>query len=142
MDKSAPEDAPGVIRMLDRPDVVRRKIMRATTDSESVVAYDPHAKPGVSNLLEILASCSRGGSPQTVASRYDSYSALKQDVADVVIGLLEPLQARYAALEAEPRHVDEVLAAGARKARERAAPVLARARAAIGLCEPDATAQE
>src|SRR4029453_2223819 len=122
---------------VDAPDVRRRKIMRATTDSESVVAYDPHAKPGVSNLLEILASCSRGGSPQTVASRYDSYSALKQDVADVVIGLLEPRQAGHAALEAEPRHVDEVLAAGARKARERAAPVLARARAAIGLCEPD-----
>jgi tryptophanyl-tRNA synthetase len=136
MDKSAPEDAPGVIRMLDAPDVVRRKIMRATTDSESVVTYDPRTKPGVSNLLAILASCTPGGSPPALASRYDSYSVLKQDVADAVIELLEPLQARYAALEADPRQVDEVLQVGARKARERAAPVLARARAAIGLCEP------
>jgi tryptophanyl-tRNA synthetase len=136
MAKSAPEDAPGVVRMLDRPEVVRRKIMRATTDSESAVTYEPQAKPGVSNLLEILASCSRAGSPADLASRYDSYSALKQDVANAIIAVLEPLQARYSTLEADPRHVDDALAAGARKAHERAAPVLDRARAAIGLIDP------
>lgn len=136
MDKSALEGASGVVRMLDSPDVVRRKVMRAVTDSDSEVSYDPHTKPGVSNLLEILASCSGAGSPAVLASRYDSYGALKQDVADAVIGALAPVRARYAAHEADPGHVDEVLAAGARRARERAAPVLERARAAIGLSEP------
>jgi tryptophanyl-tRNA synthetase len=133
MNKSAPEGAPGVVRMLDSPDQVRRKIMRAVTDSESAVTHDPATKPGVSNLLEILASCRGGRSPTVSTSRYDSYSALKRDVADAVIGVLAPVQARYAALEADPGHVDQVLAVGARRARERAALVLARAGAAIGL---------
>jgi tryptophanyl-tRNA synthetase len=133
MNKSAPDGAPGVVRILDSPDLVRRKIMRAVTDSESAVSYNPHTKPGVSNLLEILASCHGAGSPAPLASRYASYGALKQDVADAVIGLLAPVQARYAAVEADPRHVDEVLEAGARRARERAGTVLDRARVAIGL---------
>jgi tryptophanyl-tRNA synthetase len=136
MDKSAPDDAAGVVRMLDGPDVVRRKIVRATTDSGSEVTYDPHSKPGVSNLLEILASCTGAGSPSDLAIRYDSYAALKADVADAVVGLLKPLQTRYATLQDDSRGVDEVLAVGARKARLRARPVLTRARAAIGLSEP------
>jgi tryptophanyl-tRNA synthetase len=136
MSKSAVDGAPGVVRMLDSPDLVRRKIMRAVTDSESVVSYDPQAKPGVSNLLEILASCRGAGSPALLASRYASYGALKQDVADAVVELLAPVQARYAALEADRGHVDELLAAGARRARERAGRVLDRARVAIGLSEP------
>jgi tryptophanyl-tRNA synthetase len=136
MHKSAPDDAAGVVRMLDGPQVVRRKITRATTDSQSRVTYDPLSKPGVSNLLEILASCTGAGSPAAIGSRYDSYAALKADVAEAVIGVLEPIQMRYAALQAAPQYVDEVLASGARKASVRAAPVLARARAAIGLCDP------
>jgi tryptophanyl-tRNA synthetase len=138
MHKSAPDEAAGVVRMLDAPDVVRRKIMRATTDSESQVTYDPLTRPGVSNLLVILASCTGPGSPADMASRYDSYAALKADVAEAVIAMLQPIQTRYATLQADPQQVDKVLASGARKASARAAPVLARARAAIGLCDPAA----
>ncbi|MGW2198481.1 tryptophan--tRNA ligase, partial [Streptosporangium sp. NPDC001682] len=62
MSKSAPSTA-GVLRLLDEPDVLRRKVMRAVTDTDSVVSYDPDRKPGISNLLAILAACT-GDEPQ------------------------------------------------------------------------------
>jgi tryptophanyl-tRNA synthetase len=123
-------DGAGVIRLLDPPDVVRRTVARAVTDSEtgpSAVRVDREAKPGVSNLLEILAAC--GGDPAEPAT----YGALKRAVTDAVVAVLAPLQRRYADLAADPAHVTEVYAAGAARCREVAAPVLAAAEAAIGL---------
>ncbi|HEY8452255.1 MAG: tryptophan--tRNA ligase [Micromonosporaceae bacterium] len=131
MRKSAATGA-GVIYLLDPPDVIRRKVRAAVTDSEGEVRYDPDTKPGVSNLLEILAACV-GGSPATVAAEFSSYGRLKQAVTEAVIDTLVPIQHRYARLAAEPQAVREVLAAGAARARERAAATLARARRAIGL---------
>ena len=60
MSKSDADDAVGTIRLLDPPDVIRRQIMRAVTDSENEVRHDEAAKPGVTNLLEILAACTDG----------------------------------------------------------------------------------
>ncbi len=131
MEKSA-TDASGVIYLLDPPDVVRRKVKRAVTDSGSGVRYHPDTQPGVSNLLEILAACT-GTSLHDAARGIDSYGRLKTTAADAVIDILAPLQRRYHALARDPAYVREVLAAGAATARERAAATVARARRAIGL---------
>ncbi|SDD25982.1 tryptophan--tRNA ligase [Nocardioides lianchengensis] len=128
MSKSA--DAAGSIFLLDPPDVVRRKVARAVTDSETgpaAVRADRAAKPGVTNLLEILLAC--GGS----ADGLTTYGALKKAVTDAVVAELGPLQRRYAELAADAAHVSEVYDAGAVRARALAAPVLAAAETAVGL---------
>ncbi|MFJ8588695.1 tryptophan--tRNA ligase [Streptomyces sp. NPDC093595] len=122
----------GIIYLLDEPDVVRRKIMRAVTDSGREVAYDREARPGVANLLEVLAACT-GGDPAALAGAYESYGALKKDTADAVVELLSPLRERHAELAADPGAVDEVLKEGAERARDIARPVVDRAYRAIGL---------
>jgi tryptophanyl-tRNA synthetase len=132
MSKSEPDDAQGVLRMLDSPDVLRRKVMRAVTDSDNEVRHDETAKPGVTNLLEILGACT-GEPAAVVAAGYTSYGDLKRDTADAVIALLEPVQTRYAALLADPVGVDEMLAAGRERAVAFAAPRLDSAMRAVGL---------
>ncbi len=132
MSKSARDDAPGVIRILDSPDTIRRKVFRAVTDSEGIVRYDPVGKPGVSNLLEILATCT-GEPPESLAVGFTGYGDLESAVADSVIAVLEPIQGRFAELAATPDAVREALAAGRRRAEAAAAPVLEQATAAIGL---------
>ncbi len=124
----------GVVYLLDEPDAIRRKINRAVTDSagEGEVLYDPQERPGVANLLDILAACT-GGTPQELAEGYDSYGNLKKDTAEAVVELLRPLQRRHAELSAEPGHVADVLRAGAERARELARPTVDAAYAAIGL---------
>lgn len=128
MSKSA--DAAGSIFLLDPPDVVRRKVARAVTDSDtgpSAVRVDRDRKPGVTNLLEILVAC--GGSADGIST----YGALKKAVTDAVVAQLEPLQKRYADLAADAAYVSSVYAAGAERARALAAPVLAAAETAVGL---------
>jgi tryptophanyl-tRNA synthetase len=128
MSKSA--DAVGSVFLLDPPDVVRRKISRAVTDSDcgqNAVRRDPGTKPGVTNLLDVLEAC--GGSPDGLTT----YGALKKAVTDSVVAVIEPVQARYAELAADPAYVVERYAAGEERCREVTAPVLAAAEAAIGL---------
>ncbi len=132
MSKSAPDDAMGVIRMLDRPDLIRRKISRAVTDSDNAVRYDPTAQPGVSNLLDIVSAI-RGVAPEIVANSCSSYGGLKAACTEEVIGLLEPIQRRYADLMEDPAKLQRTLAHGAESARTQAGRVVARARRAIGL---------
>jgi tryptophanyl-tRNA synthetase len=132
MSKSDPDGAGGVLRMLDSPDVVRRKVMRAVTDSDAKVRHDVAVKPGVTNLLEILSACT-GTPPVGVAARYTSYGDLKADTADAVVSLLEPVQSRYAELSADPGGVDKVLAVGRDRAIAFAKPQLDAAMRAIGL---------
>ncbi|MCB0893891.1 MAG: tryptophan--tRNA ligase [Nocardioides sp.] len=122
-------DAAGVVLLLDPPDVVRRKVARAVTDSDTgpdAVRADP-AKPGVTNLLDVLAAC--GGSAEGLTT----YGALKRCVTDAVVAQLAPLQERYAELAADPAHVSSVFAAGAERCREVTTPVLEAAQAAMGL---------
>jgi tryptophanyl-tRNA synthetase len=128
---------PGVIYLLDEPDTVRKKIMRAVTDSGQDVEYDPEGRPGVSNLLEILAAC-EGADPEALSGVYESYGALKKDTADAVVELLRPLQERHKHLCADPVYVEGVLRDGARKAREMARPTVDAAYGAIGLLPPAA----
>jgi len=95
MSKSNPN--PGsFIALLDPPDVVRKKISRATTDSGREVKFDPANKPEVSNLLSIYSHCA-GLSIEQIEAKYEGqgYGAFKKDLAEVVVSVLEPLQQRY-----------------------------------------------
>jgi tryptophanyl-tRNA synthetase len=126
MGKTTATDA-GTLYVLDPPDVIRRKVMRAVTDRDTEVRHDPVAKPGVSNLLEILAACTGTASQ----SQFHGYGELKRAVADAVIETLRPIQRAYADLDRA--YVDSVLRDGAARARERTAAPLRRAKHAIGL---------
>jgi tryptophanyl-tRNA synthetase len=126
------DTGPGIVYLLDEPEVVRRKVMRAVTDSGSEVEYDREGRPGVANLLEILAACT-GGNPESLSSVYHSYGALKKDTADAVVEVLRPVQARHRELCADPAYVDGVLRDGAEKARAMARPIVDTAYRAIGL---------
>ena len=135
MGKSTRLDSPGVVRLLDPPDVVRRKVMRAVTDAGREVRYDPAQQPGVANLLDILAACT-DGDPAVLAGEFSGYGRLKAATADAVVAVLEPIQARYTELAADPTGLRKVLARGAERAAELAAPTLAKARDAFGLLAP------
>lgn len=120
----------GTIYLLDPPADVRHKIMRAVTDSGTEVRYDPRDKPGVSNLLTLLAVCS--GQPiDSIA--HQTYGALKRETADAVVETLRPVQERYAELSADPAELARTLAAGAARAVERTADLMVAARTAIGV---------
>ncbi|MET7289156.1 tryptophan--tRNA ligase [Streptomyces sp. NPDC005573] len=129
------DSGPGIVYLLDEPDVVRKKVMRAVTDSGEDVEYDREGRPGVANLLEILAACT-DGNPESLASVYGSYGALKKDTADAVVEVLRPLQARHRELCADPGYVEGVLRDGAEKARALARPTVDTAYRAIGLLPP------
>ncbi len=132
MNKSDTDDAIGTIRLLDPPDVIRRQVMRAVTDSGNEVRHDEAAKPGVTNLLEILAACT-DGDPVALASSYSSYGELKQDVADAVLAVIEPLQKEYARLASDPGAIDDLLAQGRDRAIEASRPRFEAAVRAMGL---------
>jgi len=127
----------GTILVLDPPTEIDRKVRKAVTDTESTVRFDPEAKPGVSNLLELLAAAT-GGDPAALADGYTSYGALKADVSAALVALLQPIQDRYAELRADPGHVTAVLAAGAARAHTVAAATLGRAMGGVGLLMPGA----
>ncbi len=125
----------GIVYLLDEPDVVARKVARAVTDSDtgpSAVRHDVAAKPGVSNLLDIIAACT-GVPVEEAGSGVSTYGQLKKRATEAVLSVLDPVRERYAELSDDPVYVDEVYADGARQCREQTAPVLAAARAALGL---------
>lgn len=132
MSKSAPVDAPGVIRLLDGPDQIRRKIRRAITDSDNRLRYDPIGQPGLANLAEISAALT-GQHPDQVLAAAASYGEVKATCAELVVAELAPLQQRYRELRANPDELRRRLEVGRAKATAVASRVLGRARAAIGL---------
>ena len=121
----------GLISMLDDPATIARKFKRAVTDSESEVRYDREAKPGVSNLLEILAAAT-ARTPTEVAELYSQYGPLKADTGAAVIEMLAPIQARYRELVADRGELAALLRKGSEKARTVASATVTRAYSAIG----------
>jgi tryptophanyl-tRNA synthetase len=116
------EDPNGTIALLDPPDLVRRKIMRAKTDSGTEVAFD-EARPGITNLLEIYQTLSdqrREDVETHFAGR--GYGDVKREVADLVVAALEPLQQGHRRYIDDPAELDRELQRG----RDRAAPVAER----------------
>lgn len=118
MSKSA--TAPGhAIALLDPPDVIRKKIMRATTDSRPAVNFDDLGA-GVRNLLNIFQAFSEWSDEQ-MRAHFEGlgYAEMKKRVADMVIASLEPIQRRYREVSAEPGYIDRVL----RESAERVSPI-------------------
>ncbi len=114
----------GTVKMLDLPDVIRKKFKTAVTDSGREVRRGPD-KTGVSNLVEIM-SVATGESMEEVEARYDGqgYGAFKADTAEAVIALLEPIRLRYEELRADPAELGRLLARGAEKAQSASSPTL------------------
>jgi tryptophanyl-tRNA synthetase len=132
MSKSSPTPA-GYVALLDEPDVIRRKIRRAKTDSGTEVVASPE-KPAITNLLGIYASLTDDTIPEIEEQyRGKGYGDFKKDLAEVVVERLSPIQERTMELLDNPRELDEILEAGAEKAREVARSTLHDAWAKLGL---------
>ena len=114
----------GTLLMLDPPDVLRKKVRSAVTDSGSDVRRGDD-KPGVTNLIDIMSVASGEGA-DAIVSRYDGggYGQFKSDVADAVVALLEPIQGRYNELRGDPGELIRLLSVGAGKARAATSPTL------------------
>ncbi|HVF02162.1 MAG TPA: tryptophan--tRNA ligase [Rubrobacteraceae bacterium] len=132
MSKSSPVQG-SYVAILDEPDVVRRKIRRAKTDSGSEIAASPD-KPAITNLLDIYAGLTDVPVPE-IEERYrgKGYGDLKKDLAEVVVEGLSPIRDRTRELLDNPRELDEILEAGAEKAREIARSTLREAWTRMGL---------
>jgi tryptophanyl-tRNA synthetase len=115
----------GVVRMIDEPDVIRKKFKSAVTDSGNEILHDPTTKPGIANLLEIM-SVATGDPVAELERRYEGggYGQFKEDVGEAVVTLLVPIQERYHQLRADERELQRLLAVGAEKARRASEPTL------------------
>jgi tryptophanyl-tRNA synthetase len=132
MSKSAPTPA-GYIALLDEPDVIRRKIRRAKTDSGSEVVASPD-KTAITNLLNIYAGLTGRAVPEIEEQyRGRGYGDFKKDLAEVVVESLTPIRERTLALLDDPRELDGILEAGAERAHEVARSTLHDAWAKLGL---------
>jgi tryptophanyl-tRNA synthetase len=127
----------GTVYVLDEPAAVTKKVKRAVTDSGTEISAAPD-KPGVSNLLEILAAV-RGttvGEAEASLAGARGYGDLKGAVAEEVVAYLAPVRERYDALRADEAGLEDVLAAGAGKARAIAAEVVGDVRERMGVGPP------
>jgi len=131
---SKSEEQPGrVINLLDSPDDMRGKIMRATTDSRREIRFD-ESRPGINNLLVIYEQFTRQGREE-IESRFEGkgYVDLKRELAEIVVESLSAVQTRYRELTADPAHIDRLLAEGADKVRPTAEKTLALVRDKVGI---------
>jgi tryptophanyl-tRNA synthetase len=114
----------GTVKLLDEPDAIRRKFRSAVTDSGREIRRGDD-KPGVSNLVDILAVATQR-SPGEIEVAYDGagYGDLKRDVGEAVVELLAPVRERYLELRADERELVRLLSVGAEKARAASAPTL------------------
>ena len=124
----------GLLELLDEPKVLTKRIKSAVTDADTVIRFDREAKPGVSNLLTIHSALS-GTSVEDLEAEFAGkmYGHLKVAVAEVVVDAFTPIRERVTELMADPDELDEILAAGAAKARIIAGGTLARVYDAVGL---------
>jgi tryptophanyl-tRNA synthetase len=132
MSKSAPTPA-GYVELLDEPDVIRRKIRRAKTDSGSEVVSSPE-KPAITNLLNIYAGLT-GLPVSELEARYEGkgYGDFKKDLGEVVVEALSPIRERALELLDDPKELDDLLESGADRAREVAHATLRDAWTRMGL---------
>lgn len=133
MSKSA-SSVKGLINLMDEPKTTAKKVRSAVTDTDTVVRYDPVAKPGVSNLLGIYSNLT-GASVAELEQKYEGkgYGALKTDLSEVVVDFVTPFRARTQEYLDDPETLDSILAKGAEKARTVAAETLAQVYDRIGL---------
>jgi tryptophanyl-tRNA synthetase len=129
--------AQGTVLLLDEPDVIRKKVRSAVTDSGREIRRGP-GKEGIENLISIM-SVTTGQTPDEIEASYDGqgYGDFKSAVADAVVEFVAPIQARYRELRADPGELQRLLAVGAEKARASSAPTLALMFERMGFVRPD-----
>jgi tryptophanyl-tRNA synthetase len=132
MSKSDPEET--YIAILDKPDVIRKKIRRAVTDCDNTIRYDPEEKPGVANLISIMSALT-GKSMDDIAAEYDGqgYGRFKDAVADSVIAALEPIQAEYDRISADKSYLQQVMDSGRERASAIAHRTMLKVRKKLGI---------
>jgi tryptophanyl-tRNA synthetase len=139
MSKSRTHVQGHAVRMLDEPDVIRRAVARAVTDSGKEIRFsDDPARAGVTNLLGIYQALT-GKTTAAVEADFASargYGDLKRTVADLIVAALAPIRERHAALMQHPAELDRLLAQGSERARAVAGPKLAEAKRRMGLLLP------
>ncbi len=135
MSKSRPDA--GTIYLSDDPAAITKKIKRAVTDTDNEIRFDPETKPGLSNLLTILAAFT-DTTPEAAAAEFagQGYGGLKAAVADAVVAFAEPFTERTTELLDDPAELDRILAQGAAKARAVAAPTVDSAYSNVGFLRP------
>jgi len=123
----------GTLYVLDEPAAIRKKLGSAVTDSGREVVRGED-KPGVTNLIEVLA-VARGVGPEEIEREFGDagYGDFKKAVAEGVVEMLAPVQERYAELRPDEAALEATLATGAEKARSLAAPVVAEVRDRMGI---------
>ncbi|WP_297519701.1 tryptophan--tRNA ligase [uncultured Clostridium sp.] len=121
------------ILLMDEPTVIRKKISRAVTDSVGVVNYTDE-QPGVKNLINIVSTI-QGASPEEIVARYvgKGYADFKKDVAEIIVGELEPVQIRVRDLLSNKKELETIYKAGAEKANYIATKTLRKVQKKIGL---------
>jgi tryptophanyl-tRNA synthetase len=123
----------GLVRVLDPPKTIEKRIKSAVTDSESEVRRGP-GKPGVTNLIEIL-SVVRGTTPEAIEAEFDGqqYGAFKGAVAEAVIDYLAPVRERYEQIRPDEKALESTLREGAERAGALASETMADVRTAMGV---------
>ncbi|WP_433512577.1 tryptophan--tRNA ligase [Nonomuraea sp. CA-143628] len=132
MSKSSSSPA-GILDVLEQPGPLRKKVMRAVTDTGSEVLFDEDGKPGISNLLRILSALTATPIPDLVA-RYEGqgYGTFKKDVAEAVVETFTPIRERTEKLLADEAELDRLLAIGAERAGAVARQTMAEVRDRVG----------
>jgi tryptophanyl-tRNA synthetase len=127
----------GTLDLLAKPTVLAKRVRTAVTDAGREIVFDPADKPGVSNLMTILAELT-GTTVDRVAEDYvgRGYGDLKKDTAAALLAWVEPFQARVAELMTDQAQLDDILAAGAARAAAVADPVVAKAYERMGFLPP------
>jgi tryptophanyl-tRNA synthetase len=126
----------GTVKMLDEPDLIRKKIKSGVTDSGREVRRG-EGKEGIENLISIM-SVATGQQPEAIESRYEGagYGDFKADVAEAVVELLAPIQSRYRELRADPAELQRLLGIGLERARAASGPTLALMYERMGFTRP------
>jgi len=124
------------VNLMDPPDVIRRKLKRAVTDSGKDIRYD-ESRPGLANLLTVYSVLS-GDSIEQVEAHFEGkmYSALKEELGELVVESLRPVQERYAQIAGDKTYLEETLARGAQNCQHRARKTLSKVYKKVGLVPP------
>ena len=134
MSKSSPS---GCINLLDPLNTTEKKIKSAVTDSDSVVAFDPVNKAGVSNLLTIMSAYT--GTPiADLVKGFEGrmYGDLKKETAAAVLSFVEPLQVKVDSFMTDPAELENLMRKSSTRAREIASKTLADVHDKLGFVHP------
>jgi len=132
MSKSDPEDT--YIAILDKPEIIRKKVRRAVTDCDNTVIFDPENKPGVANLMSIMSALT-GRTMDDIANEYNGggYGRFKDAAADCVIATLEPIQNEYDRIIADKAYLQQVMTSGYERAGMLAHKTMLKVRKKLGI---------